>query len=566
MSPAAPAMKRRSLLQYAIGLDLVVIVVGIGLLIPPQNWALILLFIAAVGVAAWRGGWKVGLATTAFSMLALAIVFGDVVPQSQRLLFSVLGTAASVVAGRRKRPALPAPKPPSEELETLRAAELSRQRRQRLLPLVMYAGLPLLVLVIYTNISDVLIRNFPVPSLLQPLILLLAIPVLRYRDAFRPESAVLHPLTIALIGYCLFVFASSNWARDVTVSDKELIDLMKSLVILILVASLAASWRALRIALAALVAGALFLAAISLIQVALGDPDLQFGGLASLERGHLFGELEELRPSGPVGDPNYFARILIIALPFAAFLGVGIRNRFARAGLIAAAAVIGLAILFTYSRGAMLAVAAMALMLLLVRRIRLTWVTVLIGLIALAALIPTTIGQRILTMQALVLEDTDMTALDSSLDKRRVLLAAGWRLFTDHPFLGVGAGNFGAHYPAYSNLIGWTGHDYTPLGVRQYAHNLYLEMAAETGLVGLLAFGLAMALALGMLVRSRRALLARGDPANAALVTAIAIALAGYLISSLFLHSGYHRYLWLLLGFALAAIRLTNDARRSDEA
>ena len=61
MSLATPAMKRRSLLQYVIGFDLVVIVVGIGLLIPLQNGALTLLFIAAVFVAAWRGGWKARL-------------------------------------------------------------------------------------------------------------------------------------------------------------------------------------------------------------------------------------------------------------------------------------------------------------------------------------------------------------------------------------------------------------------------------------------------------------------------------------------------------------------------
>jgi len=39
----------------------------------------------------------------------------------------------------------------------------------------------------------------------------------------------------------------------------------------------------------------------------------------------------------------------------------------------------------------------------------------------------------------------------------------------------------------------------------------------------------------------------------------ITIALAGYLVSSIFLHSAYQRYLWLLLAFAPAMARLARE-------
>jgi putative inorganic carbon (HCO3(-)) transporter len=56
---------------------------------------------------------------------------------------------------------------------------------------------------------------------------------------------------------------------------------------------------------------------------------------------------------------------------------------------------------------------------------------------------------------------------------------AMWR---DHLWLGVGFGNYAAVYPAYA-----IGRWLDPLG---HAHNYYLNVAAETGLAGLLAYGL----------------------------------------------------------------------------
>lgn len=57
---------------------------------------------------------------------------------------------------------------------------------------------------------------------------------------------------------------------------------------------------------------------------------------------------------------------------------------------------------------------------------------------------------------------------------------AGWYMFTDHPWLGVGIGNYASAYPAHA-LPGWD----NPLG---HAHNYYLNIAAEGGLVGLCTY------------------------------------------------------------------------------
>jgi O-antigen ligase len=68
---------------------------------------------------------------------------------------------------------------------------------------------------------------------------------------------------------------------------------------------------------------------------------------------------------------------------------------------------------------------------------------------------------------------------------------AGLRMFQAHPLLGVGAGNYDAVYARYA-CTDWP----DSLG---HAHNYYINAAAETGILGLLAFLalVAVTLALG---------------------------------------------------------------------
>jgi O-antigen ligase len=57
---------------------------------------------------------------------------------------------------------------------------------------------------------------------------------------------------------------------------------------------------------------------------------------------------------------------------------------------------------------------------------------------------------------------------------------AALAMWTEHPWLGVGIGNYEPVYPRYALPL-WP----LPLG---HAHNYYLNIAAETGIVGLSAY------------------------------------------------------------------------------
>src|SRR5262249_49066321 len=63
--------------------------------------------------------------------------------------------------------------------------------------------------------------------------------------------------------------------------------------------------------------------------------------------------------------------------------------------------------------------------------------------------------------------------------ERMAQLQAGWRMFRAHPLVGVGPGNY---TPAYADFAVFPWY-----ASRGHAHNYYLHMAAEAGLLGALA-------------------------------------------------------------------------------
>jgi putative inorganic carbon (HCO3(-)) transporter len=84
------------------------------------------------------------------------------------------------------------------------------------------------------------------------------------------------------------------------------------------------------------------------------------------------------------------------------------------------------------------------------------------------------------------------------------------------------------------------------------AHSLYLQIAAEHGMLGLLAFAGMIASALFQLQHTGRRL-KRSRPELSLLATWLMMGLVVYLTTGLFLHATYIRYFWLFLGVAGAA-------------
>jgi O-antigen ligase len=307
------------------------------------------------------------------------------------------------------------------------------------------------------------------------------------------------------------------------------------------------------------------LALLSLFQIATGRYDQEFFGFASVQTGTIYSDVSGARISGPIGDPNFYGQILLIALPLAVAGAIVTPSWIRRVFFAVAALLITAITLLTYSRGAMLALAVMTVILLVSLRVRVMHIAAA-GVAALMVLVvlPPDVTARFVTVEELLPGGKQESVIrDASLEKRALVLNTAWQMFLDHPYLGVGAANFSTRYDRYSAIAGSAAPQYDEPGVEQFPHTLYMQIAAETGIIGFALFIAAMTVAFVSLYQSRSALEAEGRTELAVIAAAIAVALSGYLLTSVFLHGAYQRYLWIVLGFTAAVERLRG--RRDEE-
>jgi O-antigen ligase len=123
---------------------------------------------------------------------------------------------------------------------------------------------------------------------------------------------------------------------------------------------------------------------------------------------------------------------------------------------------------------------------------------------------------------------------------------AGWMMFVEHPLTGVGYANYGDNYLEYVSAVG-----IEQRREEREAHSMYLEVAAETGIPGIVAFGAVLVGAFASLRRARRRFLESGRDEAAGTVRALQASLIGYLITALFLHLDFAGLFWILIGTCL---------------
>ncbi len=154
-------------------------------------------------------------------------------------------------------------------------------------------------------------------------------------------------------------------------------------------------------------------------------------------------------------------------------------------------ALMGAAMIMSWSRGAWLGFAAAFVVMNVVRSRRAALlfaliVTLVIFLLLLGSLqlLPDFLSQRFADVlpyfRVFDVRTVEVTSENWAVVERMAHWQSAWYMFSDHPWLGVGIGNYVPVYPIYA-MPNWD----EPLG---HAHNYYLNIAAETGLVGLTAY------------------------------------------------------------------------------
>jgi probable O-glycosylation ligase (exosortase A-associated) len=256
-------------------------------------------------------------------------------------------------------------------------------------------------------------------------------------------------------------------------------------------------------------------------------------GLFGLARG---GTRFDRGPGGMLNDNNTFALGLNMALPLLVAIVLSERSRLLRLAAAGMALLDILTILFTFSRGGLLTLAVVGVLLIWRSRRPLLAAAVLaLGLLAAVALTSSGLQQQYLDRAASIRNyQQDHSAL-GRLNSWRV----SWRVFQDYPLFGVGPNNLETVF-----------YQYTPRRVRFHvAHNSYLELLAECGLPALLLFLAMLAASFVRLERLRRRPAAPWVGTYAGMLQA---SLAAYMVGSLFLNMAYFDLAYHLVGLGVS--------------
>jgi O-antigen ligase len=287
------------------------------------------------------------------------------------------------------------------------------------------------------------------------------------------------------------------------------------------------------------------------------DPELRLGAVGGIiDRGSIYG-VAIRRITGGLGDANWLAYSLAATLPLNLFWWRRARTLLGAGIVLAAALLQALGLVLSYTRAGFLGLGAAVVYLLWHRVLPLrlvvagALVAVLIGLVWL----PAGFLQRMFSLEYLEEGSTPM---------RQDLTGTALYFALQRPIFGYGYGQFGVEFMAridtdLKDRVGAWGFDLARAvnnGQEDVhnigAHNLYLEVMVEYGLLGLIPFMSFLFLALHDLRLCRR----YGSEEDRLLAYCLSAGLIAFYTCGMLGHAKYLKILWLLTGLAAAHRRV----------
>jgi len=411
--------------------------------------------------------------------------------------------------------------------------------------------------VFYLNVPVLVAQASGATVVGQLAVALLLLPLVSY-VLVRREAIVLTPALGLMVVYLLVIVTSAvHGGAEATSAAGVTSFVTEGLVLYLLVTNAVRTPAVLRMVVWALLLAGATMAAVSIWQQATATFGTVLGGL-----GQTTSAETSRRLAGPIGETNRYAQIMLVLLPLAVYAARVERRTELRVAALGAAMLILSGVVLTLSRGASVSLALVTLAMLAIRFVRVRHILVL-GVV-LAGFVLTVAPRyldRLESLQGLAgATSADRNAADNAIRGRATENLAALNVFADHPILGVGPGQFFNEYSkTYANAL-----DLRFLDSRRRAHNLYLELAADTGLLGLCAFLAIVITTMLQLWRLSRFWAAAWRPEYADLARALALSLVAYLATGMFLQLTFQRYFWFLIAIANACIWvLTREAARA---
>lgn len=249
--------------------------------------------------------------------------------------------------------------------------------------------------------------------------------------------------------------------------------------------------------------------------------------------------------AGSVGffsNAGDFGVAMCVVWPLAAMTFMGETKKIARIIFLVCALCFTAAIFVSSSRGAVVALVVTAAFG-WIKNPKRIFAGLLVGLVLLSSvyLVSPAFKSR---MESALHPESDLTA-----NIRLELWKSGLRMFTSHPILGVGPGNFPHFYYSEHNEV-------ESSKIVTAPHNIFIQAASELGLMGLLPVLALMFFLFRINAQTRKLLRASGDDAKQRfeyrMSSALDLALIAFVVSGSFLTVLYYPHLWVLLGLSVA--------------
>jgi len=256
--------------------------------------------------------------------------------------------------------------------------------------------------------------------------------------------------------------------------------------------------------------------------------------------------LASVRAVGLAAGANSAARYFVVALMFALFLFPKQRNIILKILLIGAMIVLLYGVFLTISRtGLLLLVGGMGLY--IMQNLQSRKIAQPIFILLLVLSVVWLFAENIVSISKSILPS--IMAGTDTVRLRYGLWQAGIRMWVDHPIAGVGIGKFGENLARY----GW---DIVPVryqAIQLGAHNMYIAILSETGIIGLFIFIGMFVLALKDLVTAMRS--SNTDISDLAKNWIIVIILV--LLAGITKHDQYDKLNWIMIGIAVSISKLS---------
>jgi O-antigen ligase len=260
------------------------------------------------------------------------------------------------------------------------------------------------------------------------------------------------------------------------------------------------------------------------------------------------------RATGTVGDPNELAAALLVGLAVAVAFAVNRHISARLRALSGVAAVLCLTgILASLSRGGLVGVAAALVIAVAVGGRWRARVLALCGIVAVLAV------SYFALFASLPAKERVLNIGGGGGTGRLDLWTVGLRMIEAHPANGVGTGQFAISSVHYLLRPGLIESGAFILSTPKVAHNTYLNIVAELGVVGGLLFVAVLIFCVGCALLAVRRAREAGDERMEILLRGVVVGIGGYLVTLMFLSENYAKLLWIVLALGPVLLAVTSS-------